>query len=84
LPASPSIALRCGIVHFFIYVSNILSEDVADFLLKYLQSTSILEQRLQVALLGLQIRVSTNVLLRNEDAGHGSLARHFAEGALDR
>jgi hypothetical protein len=49
-----------------------------------LDGTSILEQRVQVALLGLQIRVPTNVLLRNEDVGHGSLARHLAEGALDR
>jgi hypothetical protein len=49
-----------------------------------LNGTSILEQSRQVALLGLQIRVSTNVLLRNEDVGHGSLARQFTERALDR
>lgn len=57
---------------------------MADLVTKYLQSTSILEQRLQVALLSLKVRVSTNVLLRNENVGHGSLARHLAEGALDR
>jgi hypothetical protein len=49
-----------------------------------LNGTSILEQSCQVALLGLKIRVSTNMLLRNEDVGHSSLARQFTEGALDR
>lgn len=50
----------------------------------HLNSASILEQGLEVALLGLQIRVSTDMLLRNEDVGHGSLAGQLAEGGLDR
>lgn len=50
----------------------------------YLDGTGILEQSGQVTLLCLQIRVSANVLLGNEDVGYGGLARHFAEGALDR
>jgi len=49
-----------------------------------LNSSSILEQRRQIALLSLQVRVSANVLLRNEDVGHGGLASHLAERALDR
>jgi hypothetical protein len=53
-------------------------------LLKSLDSTSILEQGVEAAFLSLQIGVSANVLLRNEDVGHGGLARHFAEGALNR
>jgi hypothetical protein len=51
---------------------------------RYLQGTGILEKSLQVVLLGLEIGVSTNVLLGNEDVGHGGLAGHLAESRLDR
>jgi hypothetical protein len=57
--------------------------DIFQLMVCNLDGTGVLEQRVQVTLLGLQIRVSTNVLLRNEDVGHGSLARHLAECALD-
>lgn len=51
--------------------------------LSSLNSTGVLEQGVELSLLGLQIAVSTNMLLGNEDVGHGGLARHFAEGGLD-
>lgn len=48
-----------------------------------LNGTSILEQSVKLALLGLQIAVSANMLFGNEDVGHGGLACHFAEGGLN-
>jgi len=44
----------------------------------------LLEHVLQLRLLGLQVRVSANVLLGDEDIGDGALAGHFFEGVLDR
>lgn len=45
--------------------------------------TSLLEQSVQLLLLGLQVRVAANVLLGNEDVGHGGLASKVAERGLD-
>ena len=42
----------------------------------FLQSPGILQQLGQVPLDGLQIRVPTDMFLRDEDIGHGALARH--------
>lgn len=50
---------------------------------RHLDSTSILEQVVELTLLGLQIAVSTNVLLGDEDVGDGGLAGHFAKGGLN-
>ena len=49
----------------------------------YLQSASILQQLRQIALLGLQIRISTNVLLADPNAWDSRLACHFGKSALD-
>lgn len=51
---------------------------------RYLDSASILEQVLELALLRLQITVSSNMFLRNEDVGYGRLARQIAERGLNR
>lgn len=48
-----------------------------------LDRASILEQALEVSLLRLQVGVATDVLLRNEDIGHGGLARQIAQSRLD-
>ena len=48
-----------------------------------LDSASLLEQARQFALLALQMRVSANMLLSDEDVGNGGLARHVFEGGLD-
>jgi len=48
-----------------------------------LDGAGILEQVVEACLFRLQVRVSTNVLLRNEDVGHGGLARQLAQGRLD-
>ena len=49
-----------------------------------LQSTSSLQQPLQLrTLLALQVRVTTNVLLANEDVGDGALVGDFLEGVLE-
>jgi hypothetical protein len=48
-----------------------------------LNGASILEQRVELALLALQLAVSTNVLLRNENVGHSPLTRHISESVLD-
>jgi hypothetical protein len=47
-----------------------------------LKRTSILKQLLQI-LLALKVRVTTNVLLLNEDVRHGALAGDLSECALD-
>ena len=44
--------------------------------------TSVLEQRLELTLLGLQIAVSTNVLAANVDVGDGPLAVNVGKGGL--
>jgi hypothetical protein len=44
--------------------------------------TSLLEQVDELALLGLQVRVATNVLLGDEDVGDGRLAGHVGEDGL--
>lgn len=48
------------------------------------QNTSLLQERLQLALLvqGLNLRVSTDVLLANVDVGHGALAVELLKGVL--
>jgi hypothetical protein len=76
----------CDHVYDSLWCPVIPSTSIARYhvLLKNLDGTGILEQGVQAALLGLQIGVSANVLLCDEDVGHGGLARHFAEGALNR
>lgn len=48
-----------------------------------LDGTSLLQERGQLALLCLQIRVPTNVLATDEDVGDGALARHLGESVLN-
>ena len=48
-----------------------------------LDSVGILEQLRKLALLGLQLRVTTDVLLADEDVGDGALLGHLLEGVLD-
>ena len=52
-------------------------------LLLRLDGVGILEQLLELALLALQLRVAANVLLADEDVGHGTLVGHLLEGVLD-
>lgn len=47
------------------------------------QRTSLLQQSWEVALLSLQFGVAADVLLVDEDVGHGALAGEFLQGALD-
>ena len=50
-----------------------------------LQGASLLEQLLEVAALALlEVRVAADVLLGDEDVGHGALAAHLTQGVLDR
>jgi hypothetical protein len=49
----------------------------------HLDCASLLEQVGQLALLVLQVRVSANVLLRDENVGDSRLACHFAKRGLD-
>jgi len=49
-----------------------------------LDSTSILQQSLQIPLLALQLRISPDMFLRNEDVRHSRLARQVAERRLNR
>jgi len=49
-----------------------------------LNSMRLLQHLGQLALLPLQIRVPANMLLGDEDVGHGALVRHLLEGVLDR
>lgn len=46
--------------------------------------TCLLQQRRQLRLARLQIRISADMLLLDEDVGHGALARDFLERVLDR
>lgn len=48
-----------------------------------LESSSILQQPGKVILLGLKVRVTSNVLLLDEDVGHGPLVGDFLQGGLD-
>jgi hypothetical protein len=48
-----------------------------------LDGTNALQQSVELAFLGLQVAVSANVLLSDEDVGHASLARDFLEGILE-
>jgi hypothetical protein len=48
-----------------------------------LQSTSRLQQLWELALLGLQVRVSTNVLVIDEDVWDGALSADLLESILD-
>lgn len=53
------------------------------FVLLSLNSTSLLQQVWQLALLSLQLGVATNVLLVDEDVRDTSLRSHSLEGVLD-
>ncbi len=44
----------------------------------------LLQHLRQLALLALQIRIPANMLLGDEDVGHGALVRHLLERVLDR
>lgn len=48
-----------------------------------LDGTSLLEQRGQLALLCLQVRVPANVLATDEDVGDGALASYLGKGVLN-
>ena len=50
---------------------------------KHLDGTSILQKSWQITLLGLQIRVSTNVLMFDKDIWNGSLASNLLECILE-
>ena len=60
-----------------------LPPSVASYIVTQSQSTGISEQALELALLGLEIRVAANVLLGNVDVGDGALAADLLEGVLD-
>lgn len=46
-------------------------------------STGLLQKGRQLRLLRLQIRVASNMLLRNEDIGHSALIRHLLQRVLE-
>jgi hypothetical protein len=48
-----------------------------------LDSACTLQEAVQLALLGLEVGVTTNVFLGDEDVGHASLAGDFFEGILN-
>lgn len=48
-----------------------------------LDGTGAFQKSIQLRLFGLEIGVATNVLLGDEDVGHGSLAGDFLEGVLE-
>lgn len=48
-----------------------------------LDGFGVLEQLLELALLALQLGVAANVLLADEDVGHGALGSDLLEGVLD-
>lgn len=52
-------------------------------LLHYLDGVGVLEQLGELALLGLQLRVTTDVLLADEDVGDRALLGHLLEGVLN-
>jgi hypothetical protein len=47
-----------------------------------LDSTSTLQQAIELTFLRLQVTVATNVILADEDVGHAALAGDFLEGIL--
>ena len=49
----------------------------------YLDSTSLFQQSIELALSGLEIRIATNVLLGNENVGNAALAGDFLQSILD-
>jgi hypothetical protein len=57
---------------------------IAAMLFIYLDGVGVLEQLRELALLCLQLRVAANVLLADEDVGHGALLGDVLEGVLDR
>jgi hypothetical protein len=57
---------------------------IAAMLLFCLDGVGILEQLRELALLRLQLGVAANVLLADEDVGHGALLGDVLEGVLDR
>ena len=48
-----------------------------------LQSTSVLQHLIQLALLCLQIRVASNMLMGDKDVWYGTLAGHLLKGVLN-
>ena len=56
---------------------------ISHLLIYHLDSVGILEQLRKLALLGLELRVTTDVLLADEDVGDGALLGHLLEGVLD-
>jgi hypothetical protein len=49
----------------------------------YSNSTGTLQKPIKLALLSLQIRVTTDVFLRDENVGHAALTGDFFEGILE-
>lgn len=81
--SSSSIALTktCALgpplnVHHFIHSGHVLSGLSLD-------SASTLQEAVQLALLSLEVRITTNVFLGDEDIGHAALAGDFFEGILN-
>ena len=56
---------------------------ISRMLFSHLDSVGVLEQRLELALLSLQLGVAANVLLADEDVGNGALVGHLLESILN-
>jgi hypothetical protein len=56
---------------------------ISHILIYHLDSVGILEQLGKLALLRLELRVTTDVLLADEDVGDGALLGHLLESVLD-
>jgi hypothetical protein len=56
---------------------------ISHLLIYHLDSVGILEKLGKLALLRLELRVTTDVLLADEDVGDGALLGHLLEGVLD-
>ncbi len=54
-----------------------------DIPIRHLDSTCVFQKSIQLSPLRLQVRVSSNVLLADEDVGHGALARDAFECVLE-
>jgi len=61
-----------------------LKDAGGDLIPYHLNSAGLLQQIWQLRLLGLQVRVPTNVFLGNEDVRNGALGRYLFERILDR